>query len=43
MKTCEEAKLYLLACGVKTLDGNGDGIPCESVCGVTQPIKVSVP
>lgn len=43
MKTCEEAKMYLLACGVKTLDGNRDGIPCESLCVAQQPIKVLVP
>jgi endonuclease YncB( thermonuclease family) len=39
MKTCEEAKLYLLACGVKTLDGNGDGVPCESLCAVETVIR----
>jgi endonuclease YncB( thermonuclease family) len=32
MKTCEEAKIYFLQCGVQTLDGNGDGVPCESLC-----------
>jgi micrococcal nuclease len=32
MVTCEEAKIYLLQCGVQTLDGNSDGIPCESLC-----------
>lgn len=32
MTTCEEAKYYLTQCGVKRLDGNGDGIPCESLC-----------
>lgn len=32
MKTCEEAKVYFLQCGVKSLDGNGDGVPCESLC-----------
>ena len=42
MKTCEEAKLYLLACGVKTLDGNSDGVPCESLCGVAASMKVDV-
>lgn len=34
MISCEEAKIYLLQCGVKTLDGNGDGVPCESLCAV---------
>lgn len=32
MKTCEEAKIYFLLCGVKTLDGNSDGVPCENLC-----------
>lgn len=32
MISCEEAKIYLLQCGVQTLDGNGDGVPCESLC-----------
>lgn len=32
MVSCEEAKIYLLHCGVKTLDGNSDGVPCESLC-----------
>ncbi len=32
MKTCEEAKIYFLHCGVKSLDGDGDGVPCESLC-----------
>ncbi len=32
MKTCEEAKIYFLQCGVQTLDGNGDGVPCENLC-----------
>ena len=33
MTSCEEAMHYLTQCGIKTLDGNGDGIPCESLCG----------
>lgn len=32
MVSCEEAKIYLLQCGVQTLDGNGDGVPCENLC-----------
>ena len=39
MVSCEEAKIYLLACGVKSLDGNGDGIPCESLCA-TESFKL---
>lgn len=34
MASCEEARYYLTQCGVKTLDGNGDGVPCESLCSV---------
>lgn len=32
MLSCGEAKIYFLQCGVKTLDGNGDGVPCENLC-----------
>ena len=32
MATCEEAQYHLRACGLKRLDGDKDGIPCESVC-----------
>jgi len=32
MLSCEEAKIYFLQCGVITLDGNSDGVPCESLC-----------
>ena len=32
MSSCEEAKFYLTTCGVKRLDGNGDGVPCASLC-----------
>ena len=38
MISCEEAKIYFLQCGLKTLDGNGDGVPCESLC-VAEKIK----
>lgn len=30
---CAKAKFYLEVCGVKRLDGDGDGIPCEKLCG----------
>lgn len=33
MASCEEAGHYLTQCGIKTLDGNGDGVPCENLCG----------
>jgi len=32
MRSCEEAKFYLKKCGVASLDGDGDGVPCEGVC-----------
>jgi len=32
MSSCEEAKKYFSKCGVKSLDGNHDGVPCESLC-----------
>jgi endonuclease YncB( thermonuclease family) len=34
MSTCEEAYLYFTRCGESSLDGNRDGVPCESLCGV---------
>lgn len=33
MTSCEEAKFHLTQCGVKSLDRDNDGIPCESLCG----------
>lgn len=32
MTSCDEALFYLTRCGVKTLDRNRDGSPCESLC-----------
>lgn len=32
MASCEEAMHYLTQCGIKTLDGNSDGVPCEKLC-----------
>ncbi len=32
MASCEEARHYLTQCGIKTLDGNGDGVPCDRLC-----------
>ena len=32
MTSCEEAKFYLNTCGVGSLDGNRDGVPCETLC-----------
>lgn len=33
MGSCDEAHFYFTRCGVKTLDGNHDGIPCQDLCG----------
>jgi hypothetical protein len=32
MTSCDEAKFYLNKCGLKRLDGDGDGIPCNGLC-----------
>lgn len=32
MDSCDEAKFYLSKCGVKSLDGDRDGVPCNSLC-----------
>ena len=32
MVSCAEAKFYLTQCRVKTLDKDGDGVPCENLC-----------
>lgn len=32
MATCAEARHYLRVCRVSTLDGDGDGVPCEALC-----------
>ncbi len=32
MVSCEEAKYYFTQCRVRTLDKNGDGVPCENLC-----------
>jgi endonuclease YncB( thermonuclease family) len=36
MANCEEARFYFEQCGVDSLDGDGDGIPCESLCAATR-------
>lgn len=33
MTSCEEARYYLTQCGISSLDRDGDGVPCESLCG----------
>jgi endonuclease YncB( thermonuclease family) len=32
MTSCAEAKFYLTVCGVRSLDGDKDGVPCEILC-----------
>lgn len=33
MASCAEAFEGLLSCGFRRLDGDGDGVPCEAICG----------
>jgi hypothetical protein len=33
MNSCSDAMHYLNDCGIGRLDGDGDGVPCESICG----------
>lgn len=33
MLSCAEARYYMNNCGLGRLDGDGDGIPCETLCG----------
>lgn len=33
MNSCEEAQFYLNSCGVNSLDRDGDGRACNSLCG----------
>jgi len=39
MTSCEEAKFYLSQCKIKSLDGDGNGIPCENLCLPDKMIK----
>ncbi len=32
MNSCDEAHFYLTRCEEKSLDANGDGVPCEELC-----------
>ena len=32
MGSCAEARYHLTQCGLTRLDGDGDGVPCESIC-----------
>lgn len=33
MSSCEEARFFLVTCGLTRLDGDRDGVPCERLCG----------
>lgn len=33
MSSCDEARFHLEVCGLTRLDGDGDGVPCEKLCG----------
>jgi endonuclease YncB( thermonuclease family) len=33
MASCAEAMFYLNKCGLSRLDGDSDGVPCETICG----------
>lgn len=32
MSSCEEANFYLESCGLRSLDRDGNGVPCEKLC-----------
>lgn len=33
MRSCDEARRYMQRCGSGYMDGDGDGVPCEKLCG----------
>ncbi|MBI3963834.1 MAG: excalibur calcium-binding domain-containing protein [Candidatus Kerfeldbacteria bacterium] len=33
VQSCEEAEFYLNVCGESLFDEDGDGVPCEALCG----------
>lgn len=39
MVSCEEARDHLTRCGATSLDGDGNGIPCEQLCAPQEQIK----
>lgn len=32
MRSCAEAQFHLTQCSLTSLDGDGDGVPCEALC-----------
>ena len=41
MASCDEARFYLEQCGLSRLDGDGDGLPCEQLCRVSEQVRAS--
>lgn len=39
MSSCDEARYYLVQCKVESLDGNHNGVPCETLCAPRQKSK----
>jgi endonuclease YncB( thermonuclease family) len=33
LRSCDDAHFYFRQCGLHRLDGDGDGVPCERLCG----------
>jgi hypothetical protein len=33
LRSCDDAYFYLRQCGLHRLDADGDGMPCEKLCG----------
>jgi deoxyribonuclease-1 len=38
MSSCEEARFHLESCALHRIDGDGDGTPCEDLCGSNDPL-----
>jgi hypothetical protein len=32
MSSCDEAYFHFESCGLSRLDGDSDGVPCETLC-----------
>ena len=43
MESCEEALYHLTVCGNRRLDGDGDGVPCQALCGGRDDLFTSQP
>lgn len=39
MVSCEEVQFYFTQCGIKSLDGDGDGTPCEELCSPQKKVS----